>query len=71
MASRNKHRERSHRSYRKAVDAGVYGMFERKAAVRKVKVENKTIFQKIKEKLFKGQDNDKGKLFKRQDKGGR
>ena len=55
MASRNKHRERSHRSYRKAVDAGAFAMFERKARVRRIKVENKTFFQNIKEKLFKRQ----------------
>lgn len=50
MASRDKHRERSHRSYRKNVDAFV--MFERKARQRKVKTENKSFFQKMKEKLL-------------------
>lgn len=55
MASRNKHRERSHRSYRKTVDAGAFGMFERNARARKVKANNKTLFQRIREMLFKGQ----------------
>lgn len=56
MASRNKHRERSHRAYRKNVNAEAFGMFERKAKVRKVKTENKSFFQKVKEKLFKSQN---------------
>lgn len=55
MASRNKHRERSHRSYRKTVDAGTFAMFERNARVRKVKAENKTFLQQLKEMLFKRQ----------------
>ena len=52
MASRNKHRERSHRSYRKTVDAGAFAMFERKARARKVKKENKSFFQQMKEQLL-------------------
>ena len=44
MASRNKHRERSHRSYRKVVDTVAFGMFERNARARKVKANNKTLF---------------------------
>lgn len=62
MASRNKHRERSHRSYRKNVNAGTFGMFERKAAQKKVKVENRSIFAKfmqnvagLKDKVFRHQ----------------
>ena len=55
MASRDKHRERSHRSYRKTVDAGAFAMFERKARARKVKAENKTFLQQLKEMLFKRQ----------------
>ena len=52
MASRNKHRERSHRSYRKTADAGAFAMFERKARARKIKVENKSFFQQMKEQLL-------------------
>lgn len=55
MASRNKHRERSHRQYRKVVDAGAFGVFERNARARKVKANNKTLFQRIREMLLKGQ----------------
>lgn len=51
MASRDKHRERSHRAYRKNVDAFV--MFERKAKQRKAKKENKSLFQKLKEQILK------------------
>ena len=44
MATRNKHRERSHRSYNKNVD---FSDFERKAKVKQAKKEQKSFFDKM------------------------
>ena len=44
MATKNKHRERSHRSYNKNVD---FSDFERKAKVKSVKKEQKSFFAKL------------------------
>lgn len=55
MSGALKHKQRSHKTYSKNVNAAVFGNFERKAKVRKIKTENKSFFGKIKEKLFKKQ----------------
>lgn len=63
MASRNKHRERSHKTYSKSVNAGTFADFERKAKVQKIRTENRKLIKKsggslmqtVKEKLFKHQ----------------
>ena len=44
MATKNKHRERSHRSYHKNVD---FSDFERKAKVKEFKNEQKSLFAKL------------------------
>ena len=44
MATNNKHRERSHRSYNKNVD---FSGFERKAKVKSTKKEQKSFFAKL------------------------
>ena len=44
MATNNKHRERSHRSYKKNAD---FSDFERKAKVKSVKKEQKSFFDKL------------------------
>lgn len=46
MATKNKHRERSHRSYQKNVD---FSDFERKAKVKSIKIkkEQKSFFAKL------------------------
>lgn len=44
MATKNKHRERSHRSYHKNVD---FSDFERKAKVKSIKKEQKSFFDKL------------------------
>jgi len=63
MASRNKHRERSHKTYNKNVMAGNFADFERKAKVQKIRTENRkhikksggSLVQLVKDKLFKHQ----------------
>lgn len=55
MSGALKHKQRSHKTYSKNVNAAVFGNFERKAKVKKIKTENKSFFGKIKEKLFKKQ----------------
>lgn len=44
MATKNKHRERSHRSYHKNID---FLDFERKAKVKSAKKEQKSFFDKL------------------------
>ena len=44
MATKNKHRERSHRSYNKNVD---FSDFERKAKVKLAKKEQKSFFAEL------------------------
>lgn len=44
MATKNKHKQRSHRSWQKNVD---FSDFERKAKVKKVKKEQKSLFAKL------------------------
>lgn len=44
MATKNKHRERSHGIYRKNVD---FSDFERKAKVKSIKKEQKSFFAKL------------------------
>ena len=44
MATKNKHRERSRRSYHKNVD---FSDFERKAKVKSIKKERKSFFAKL------------------------
>jgi hypothetical protein len=50
MAGAIKHMKRSHRSYGKNVD---FRMFERKAQIKRAQLENKSLFQTIKDTFKK------------------
>ena len=63
MSGALKHRQRSHKTYRKNVNSGVFNDFERKAKTLKIKKQNKTLFQSVKEKVLQPV---KEKLFKKQ-----
>lgn len=64
MASRNKHRERSHKTYNKNVMAGNFAAFERKARAQKIRTENRSLFQTLKDMAASVKD----KVFKHQDR---
>lgn len=53
MASRLKHKQRSHKTYSKNVNGAVFGDFEKKARVKKVKAESKSFLQSIKEMVHR------------------
>lgn len=55
MASRLKHKQRSHKTYSKTVNAGIFGDFEKKARMKKVKAESKSFLQSIKEAFHRSQ----------------